>query len=76
MCCMYSMAKLNFVNGNTLFHFFSGKPHLSSLSFLSLINLKIQLERGLLLLDVQANDMDHILKDLVDQWISIGKIHV
>ena len=53
-----------------------GKPHVSSLLFNSLINLKIQLERGLLLLDVQANDMDHILKDLVDQWISIGKIHV
>ena len=45
---------------------------MSSLSFHSLINLKIQLEKGLLLLDFQANDMDHILKTLVEQWISIG----
>ena len=45
---------------------------MSSLSFHSLINLKIQLEKGLLLLDFQANDMDHILKTLVEQCISIG----
>ena len=32
----------------------------------------MQLERGLLFLDFQANDMEHIFKTLVEKWISIG----
>merc|ERR1712083_235518 len=42
-----------------------GQAHLSSLSFHALINLKMQLEQGLLLLDFEANDMKHLFETLV-----------
>ena len=53
---------------------FSGKPHVSSLTFQSVINLKTQLERGLLLLDLQLADMSQILKTLVEQLIETGML--
>ena len=51
-----------------------GKPHVSSLTFQSVINLKTQLERGLLLLDLQLADMSQILKTLVEQLIETGML--
>ena len=53
---------------------FPGKPHVSSLTFQSVINLKTQLERGLLLLDLQLADMSQILKTLVEQLIETGML--
>ena len=53
---------------------FPGKPHVSSLTFQSVINLKTQLERGLLLLDLQLADMSKILQTLVEQLIETGML--
>ena len=53
---------------------FPGKPHVSSLTFQSVINLKTQLERGLLLLDLELADMSQILKTLVEQLIETGML--
>ena len=51
-----------------------GKPHVSSLTFQSVINLKTQLERGLLLLDLQLADMSQIFQTLVEQLIETGML--
>ena len=53
---------------------FPGKPHVSSLTFQSVINLKTQLERGLLLLDLQLADMSQIFQTLVEQLIETGML--
>merc|ERR1712008_611575 len=50
------------------------KPHVSSLTFQSVINLKTQLERGLLLLDLQLADMSQIFQNLVEQLIETGML--
>merc|ERR1712238_82917 len=50
------------------------KPHVSSLTFQSVINLKTQLERGLLLLDLQLADMSQIFQTLVEQLIETGML--
>ena len=44
------------------------------MTFQSVINLKTQLERGLLLLDLQLADMSQILKTLVEQLIETGML--
>ena len=45
-----------------------GKPHVSSLSFHSLLNLRIHLDRGIALLDVEARDMTNLLFTIVEEF--------
>lgn len=45
-----------------------GKPHVSSLSFHSLLNLRLHLERGVTMLDVEARDMTNLLFSIVEEF--------
>jgi len=49
-----------------------GKPHVSSLSFHSLLNLRLHLERGVILLDLEARDMTNLLFNIVEQFNLVG----
>jgi len=49
-----------------------GKPHVSSLSFHSLLNLRIHLERGVILLDHEARDMTNLLFTIVEEFNLVG----
>jgi solute carrier family 4 anion exchanger 2 len=44
-----------------------GQAHVSSLSFHSLLNLRLHLERGVILLDLEARDMTNILYRIVEE---------
>jgi len=49
-----------------------GKPHVSTLSFHSLINLRIHLERGIILLDLEARDLANLHFTIVEEWVEAG----
>ena len=49
-----------------------GKPHVSSLSFHSLLNLRIHLERGVILLDHETRDMTNLLFTIVEEFNLLG----
>ncbi|CAG5130389.1 unnamed protein product, partial [Candidula unifasciata] len=46
-----------------------GKPHVASLSFHSLLELRRGLERGTLLLDLEANDLTSIIHSVVENLV-------
>ena len=52
-----------------------GKPHVSSLSFHSLINLRIHLEHGIILLDLEAKDMTQLYFSLVEELCNSGLLN-
>ena len=45
-----------------------GKPHVSSLSFHSLLNLRHYLKVGIALFDFEAKDLTHIFYTIVEEW--------
>ena len=47
-----------------------GKPHVSSLSFHSLLNLRHYLKCGVTLFDFEAKDLTHIFYTIVEEWSS------
>lgn len=51
-----------------------GKPHVSSLSFHSLLNLRLSLEKGAVLLDHEGKDMTNVMSSIVNELIDIGYI--
>eukprot|EP00095_Tigriopus_kingsejongensis_P009937 maker-scaffold1000_size72005-snap-gene-0.9 protein:Tk09937 transcript:maker-scaffold1000_size72005-snap-gene-0.9-mRNA-1 annotation:"anion exchange" len=51
-----------------------GKAHISSLSFHSLINLRITLEGCAFILDVEARDMPAVAYKVVEEWSMLGNI--
>lgn len=52
-----------------------GRPHLSSLSFHSLINLRLNLERGIILLDFEARDFTNIAFKVAEEFYLLGFIN-
>ena len=51
-----------------------GKPHVSSLSFHSLLNLRLTLEKGAILLDHEGKDLTNVLSSIVEALEQIGYI--
>ena len=51
-----------------------GKPHVSSLTFHSMINLRLCIETGSLLLDVTAQDLPDLLHRVVEDLLENGII--
>ena len=51
-----------------------GPPHIASLSFHSLMQLRKCLEQGGLMLDTRASDLSSLLTDLVDKLVKEGKV--
>ena len=51
-----------------------GKPHVSSLSFHSLLNLRLALEKGAVLLDHEGKDLTNVLSSIVEELVNIGYI--
>lgn len=52
-----------------------GKPHISSLSFHSLLNLRLHLEKGIILLDHEARDMTNVLYTIVEEMNNTGLLN-
>ena len=52
-----------------------GRPHVSSLSFHSLLNLRLSLEKGAVLLDHEGKDMTNVMSSIVDELVNIGYIN-
>ncbi|CAM1307854.1 SLC4A3 (predicted) [Pycnogonum litorale] len=51
-----------------------GKPHVASLSFHSLLNLRICLERGAVMLDLNETDLPGIYGRIIDSMIILDKV--
>ena len=51
-----------------------GEPHVSSLSFHSLLNLRLALEKGAVLLDHEGKDLTNVLSSIVEELVNIGYI--
>ena len=51
-----------------------GAPHVASLSFHSLMQLRKHLEQGGLMLDTRAKDLSSLLTDLVGKLVKEGKV--
>ena len=51
-----------------------GPPHVASLSFHSLMQLRKRLEQGCMMLDTRAKDLSSLLTDLVGKLVKEGKV--
>ena len=51
-----------------------GKPHVASLSFHSLLNLRVCLEHCALMLDLEANDLPSVVYRVVEELSVMGRL--
>ena len=53
-----------------------GRPHLSSLSFHSLVNLRVNFDRGITILDFEARDIANVAFKIADEFCSLNILPV